>query len=165
MLSYAKLNTSECTHVGLSFILITTDPGSLQVCHTTLSQVSLSISRSSQTTSALCSDPRHISSLTPLLLLGLQQTVPVANLLSFRLFHLSPVGELLLSRTVEAEWNPTNHLFALHASLVVHRKDECDVWKLEQGYLEDKRLFVGWIGLAPTDGCLALWHLVAHGVQ
>lgn len=64
---------------------------------------------------------------TPPSLLGLQQTVPVADLLSFRLFHVSPVGELFLSRAVEAQRNPTNHLLALHAALVVDGKDQCDV--------------------------------------
>lgn len=102
---------------------------------------------------------------TVVLLLGFQQTVPAANLLSFRLFHLSPVGELLLSRAVEAKRNPTNHLLALHAALVVDREDERDVRQLEKCYLEDKRLFVGWIGLATANGCLALGHLMTHGVQ
>lgn len=115
-------------------------------------------------TTSVCSSP-HKPSPTSVLLLGLQQAVPAANLLSFRLFHLSPVSELLLSRAVEAEWNPANHLLALHAALVVHRDDKCDVWELEKGYLEDKRLFVGWVGLTSADGCLALWHLVAHGVE
>lgn len=91
--------------------------------------------------------------------------MPAANLLSFRLFHLSPVGELLLSRAVEAERNPANHLLALHAALVVDGEDERDVRQLEKSYLEDKRLFVGWVGLTSTDGCLTLGHLVAHGVQ
>ncbi len=106
-----------------------------------------------------------LSSLTVVLLLGLQQTVPAANLLSFRLFHLSPMGELLLSRAVEAEWNPANHLLPLHAALVVDWEDERHVRQLEKSYLEDKRLFVGWVGLTSTDGCLTLGHLVAHGVQ
>lgn len=102
---------------------------------------------------------------TVVLLLGLQQTVPAANLLSFRLFHLSPVGELLLSRAIEAERNPANHLLALHAALVVNREDERDVRQLEKCYLEDKRLFVGWVGLAAANGRLALGHLMTHGVQ
>lgn len=102
---------------------------------------------------------------TVVLLLGLQQTVPAANLLSFRLFHLSPVGELLLSRAIEAKRNPANHLLTLHAALVVNGEDERDVRQLEKCYLEDKRLFVGWVGLAPADGCLALGHLMTHGVQ
>lgn len=98
-------------------------------------------------------------------LLGLQQAVPVADLLSFRFFHLSPVCELLLSGAVEAERNPANHLLTLHAALVVDREDERDIRQLEKGYLEDKRLFVGWVGLTSTDGCLTLGHLLAHGVQ
>lgn len=61
MLSYAKLNNSEWTHVGCSFIFITTGPCSLPVCHTTLSQANLSISWSSGTTSARCSDPYPLS--------------------------------------------------------------------------------------------------------
>lgn len=97
--------------------------------------------------------------------LRFQQAVPAANLLSFRLFHLSPVGELLLSRAVEAQRNPTNHLLALHAALVVDGKDERDVRELEKSYLEDKRLFVGWVGLTSTDGGLTLGHLMAHGVK
>lgn len=107
---------------------------------------------------------RTSSPLFPLLL-GLQQTVPVANLLSFGLFHLSPVGELLLSRAVEAEWNPANHLLTLHAALVVDGEDERDVRQLEKSHLEDKRLFVGRVGLTSADGRLTLGHLVAHGVQ
>lgn len=161
MWSYAKLNISECTHVG-SFLYLhhhcTWFP-------TGLSQDSIS----GQLIHFLVIWDNFCSvqwpPLTRLLSLGLQQTMPAANLLSFRLFHLSPVGELLLSRAVEAEWNPTNHLFTLHTSLVVHGEDECDVWKLKKGYLEDKRLFVGRVGLTSADGCLALWHLVAHGVQ
>lgn len=91
--------------------------------------------------------------------------MPAANLLSFRLFHLSPVGELLLSRAVEAERNPANHLLTLHAALVVDGEDERDVRQLEKSYLEDKGLFVGRVGLTAADGCLTLGHLVTHGVQ
>lgn len=114
---------------------------------------------------APCSYPEALSSLTVVLLLGLQQTVPMANLLSFWLLHLSPVGELLLSRAVEAKRDPADHLLALHAALVVDGEDKCDVRQLEKSYLEDKRLFVGRVGLTSTDGCLTLGHLVAHGVQ
>lgn len=98
-------------------------------------------------------------------LLGLQQTVPVADLLSFGLFHLSPVGQFFLPRAVEAQRDPANHLLALHAALVVDRQDECDVGELEQSHLEDECLFVGGVGLASADGRLTLGHLVAHGVQ
>lgn len=85
------------------------------------------------------------------LLLGLQQTVPAANLLSFRLLHLSPVGELLLPGTVEAQRNPADHLLPLHAALVVNGEYECDVRQLKQRYLEDEGLLVGWVGLTTAD--------------
>lgn len=91
--------------------------------------------------------------------------MPTADLLSFRLLHLRPVGELLLTRAVEAERNPANHLLAFHAAFVVDGEDECDIRKLEEGYLEDKCLFVGGVRLTSADGCLALGHLVTHGVQ
>lgn len=101
----------------------------------------------------------------PSALLGLQQTVPAANLLSFGLFHLSPVGELLLPGAVEAERNPSDHLLPLHAALVVDGEDERDFRKLEKRYLEDERLLVGGVGLTAADGRLAFGHLVTHGVQ
>lgn len=104
------------------------------------------------------------SHLTPGLL-GLQQAVPAADLLSFGLFHLSPVGQLFLPRAVEAQRDPANHLFALHAALVVDGQDERDVGELEQSHLEDECLFVGGVGLASADGRLTFGHLVAHGVQ
>lgn len=91
--------------------------------------------------------------------------MPAADLLSFGLLHLSPVGELLLSGAVEAERNPANHLLALHAALVVDGEDERDVRQLEKSHLEDERLFVGGVGLTSADGRLALGHLVTHGVQ
>lgn len=163
--SYFKLKNSECTRGQFS---LSSSPLTLVPCRS----VTALYLRSNHPFPGhlgqllLCAvTPHQPSSLTLLLLLGFQQTMPAANLLSFRLFHLSPVGELLLSRAVEAEWNPTNHLLTLHASLVVHGEDECDVWKLEKGYLEDKRLFVGRVGLTSADGCLALWHLMAHGIQ
>lgn len=53
--------------------------------------------------------------------------MPVADLLSLRFLHLSPVGELLLSGAVEAQRNPANHLLSLHAALVVDGEDERDV--------------------------------------
>lgn len=105
------------------------------------------------------------SALPAALLLGLQQTVPTANLLSFRLFHLSPVGQLLLPRAVEAQRNPANHLLALHAALAVDGQDERNIRQLEKSYLEDKGLFEGGVGLAAADGRLTLGHLVAHGVE
>lgn len=91
--------------------------------------------------------------------------MPAANLLSFGLFHLSPVGELLLPGAVEAERNPSDHLLPLHAALVVDGEDERDVRKLEKRYLEDERLLVGGVGLTAADGRLAFGHLVTHGVQ
>lgn len=91
--------------------------------------------------------------------------MPAANLLSFRLFHLSPVGQLLLPGAVEAQRDPANHLLTLHAALAVDGEDERNVRQLEQSYLEDKRLFEGGVGLAAADRRLALGHLVAHGVQ
>lgn len=91
--------------------------------------------------------------------------MPAADLLSFGLFHLSPVGQLLLPRAVEAQRNPTNHLLPLHAALAVDGQDERDVRQLEESYLEDKRLFEGGVGLPAADGRLTLGHLVAHGVQ
>lgn len=98
-------------------------------------------------------------------LLRLQQTVPTADLLSFGLFHLSPVGQLLLPRAVEAQRNPANHLLTLHAALTVDGQDERHVRQLEKSDLEDKRLFEGGVGLSSADGRLTLGHLVAHGVQ
>lgn len=99
------------------------------------------------------------------MLLRLQQTVPPADLLSFRLFHLSPVGQLLLPRAVEAQGNPANHLFTLHAAFTVDGQDERHVRQLEKGYLEEKVLFEGGVGLSSADGRLTLGHLVAHGVE
>lgn len=90
--------------------------------------------------------------------------MPAADLLSFGLLHLSPVGELFLSGAVQAQRNPADHLLALHAALVVDREDERDIRELEKGHLEDKSLFVGGVGLTSTDGRLALGHLVPHGV-
>lgn len=98
-------------------------------------------------------------------LLGVQQTVPAANLLSFGLLHLSPVGELLLAGAVEAQRNPADHLLPLHAALVVDGEDERDVRQLEQCYLEDEGLLVGGVGLTAADGRLAFGHLMTHGVQ
>lgn len=89
----------------------------------------------------------------------------MADLLSFGLLHLSPVGELLLPGTVEAQGNPADHLLTLHTALVVDGEDERDVRQLEKGYLEHKGLFVGRIGLTAADRRLTLGHLVAHGVQ
>lgn len=91
--------------------------------------------------------------------------MPTANLLSFGLFHLSPVSEFLLSRAVEAQRNPANHLLTLHAALAVDGEDERDVRQLEKSNLEDECLFVGRVGLTSADGRLTLGHLVAHGVQ
>lgn len=91
--------------------------------------------------------------------------MPTADLLSFGLFHLSPVGELFLSGAVQAQRNPADHLLALHAALVVDGEDERDIRELEKGHLEDKSLFVGRVGLTSTDGRLTLGHFVAHGVQ
>lgn len=113
----------------------------------------------------ICEDTQAVQHASCPLLLGLQQTVPTANLLSFRLFHLSPVGQLLLPWAVEAQRNPANHLLALHAALAVHGEDERNVRQLEKSYLEDKGLFEGGVGLAAADWRLALGHLVAHGVQ
>lgn len=120
------------------------------------------------TSSGCSSFPWGSSAVTPdmsLRLLGLQQTVPAADLLSFALFHLSPVGQFFLPRAVEAQRDPANHLLALHAALVVDRQDERDVGELEQSHLEDECLFVGGVRLASADGRLTLGHLVAHGVQ
>lgn len=97
--------------------------------------------------------------------LGLQKAVPAADLLSFRLLHLSPVRQLLLPGAVQAQGDPANHLLALHTPLVVNRKDESDVRKLEQRHLEHKRLLVGGVGLPTTDGRLTLGHFLTHGVQ
>jgi len=91
--------------------------------------------------------------------------VPVADLLSFGLFHLSPVGELVLPRAVEAQRNPADHLFALHTALVVDGEDERDVRELKKRHLEHKCLLVGGVGLTAAHGCLALGHLLPLGVQ
>lgn len=91
--------------------------------------------------------------------------MPAANLLSSGLFHQSPVGELFLPRAVEPQGDPANHLLAFHTAFVVDGENERYIRKLEKGNLEDKRLFVGWVGLASTDRCFTLGHLVAHGIQ
>lgn len=91
--------------------------------------------------------------------------MPAADLLSFGLLHLGPVGQLLLAGAVQAQRDPADHLLPLHAALVVDGQDERDVRKLEQRHLEDEGLLVGGVGLAPADGRLALGHFVAHGVE
>lgn len=125
---------------------------SLNIPHT--SQQSLQVSEPSPTSTPPVAVP-----------LGLQQTVPTADLLSFRLFHQGPVGQLLLPRAVEAQGNPANHLFTLHAASTVDGQDERHVRQLEKGDLEEKGLFEGGVGLSSADGRLTLGHLVAHGVQ
>lgn len=97
--------------------------------------------------------------------LRLEQTVPSTHLLSFRLLHLSPVRELILAWAVQAQGDPAYHLLTLNAAFVVDGDNECDVWQLEQCHLEDESLPVGGIRLATAQGCLALGHLLTHGVQ
>lgn len=97
--------------------------------------------------------------------LGFKQSVPPADLLPFGLLHFLPVVSLLLSTAVLAQSNPTNHLFALHGTPVIHRNHQCDIRELKEGHLENEGLLIDRIGLTTLDGCLAAGHLLTHRIE
>lgn len=94
------------------------------------------------------------------------QRVPVADLLTLGLFHLSPVSFLLLTRTVEPQGDPTQPLPGPQAAAAgEHCQDQRDLGQLEERNLERKRLLVGGIGLATAHSRFTLGYLFAFGVQ
>lgn len=57
-----------------------------------------------------------------LLLSGLHEDMPTANLLLLAFLHVHPVGELFSSTAVQAETEPADHFFAFgDAATVIHR--------------------------------------------
>lgn len=75
--------------------------------------------------------------------LWVDEDVPAADLLAPYLSHVVPVGQLLLARTVQTQWEPADHLLALHRAFVVDGDHQRHVRQLKQSHLntEQKSFF------------------------
>ena len=97
--------------------------------------------------------------------LGFKQAMPPADLLAFGLLHFLPMVLFLLSTTVLAQSNPTNHLFALHSTPVIDGNHQRDIRELKEGHLENKGLLIDGVGLTTSNRCLAAGHLLTHRIE
>lgn len=98
--------------------------------------------------------------------LCVRECVPVTDLLTFCIFHLRPVGLLLLASTVEAQGDPAQPLPGPHAvPAAEHGEHQRHLGQLEERHLEHKGLLVDGVGLATANGRPALGHLFAFRVQ
>lgn len=91
--------------------------------------------------------------------------MPSADLLAFGLLHFLPMVLFLLSTTVLAQSNPSNHLFTLHGAPVINGDHQGDIRELKEGHLENKGLLIDRIGLTTSNGCLAAGHLLTHRIE
>lgn len=91
--------------------------------------------------------------------------MPSADLLAFGLLHFLPMVLFLLSTTVLAQSNPSNHLFTLHSAPVINGDHQGDIRELKEGHLENKGLLIDRIGLTTSNGRLAAGHLLTHRIE
>ena len=71
----------------------------------------------------------------------------------------------LFLTAVLTQSNPTNHLFTLHGTPVIHGNHQCDIRQLKEGHLENKGLLIDGIGLTTSDRRLAARHLLTHRIE